>query len=84
MYRNKYKGVTTMKIEFLCKNYTASDKLKDIISRKVDKLDKFFDEDEKAKVVLKSRRTSLPSKLRSPFRAESYEPKSSATICTTT
>lgn len=42
-----------MKIEFLCKNYTASDKLKDIISRKVDKLDKFFDEDEKAKVVLK-------------------------------
>ena len=42
-----------MKIEFLCKNYNASDKLKDIISRKVDKLDKFFDEDEKAKVVLK-------------------------------
>lgn len=42
-----------MRVEFLCKNYTASDKLKDIIERKVDRLDKFFDEDAKAKVVLK-------------------------------
>ncbi len=43
-----------MRIEFLCKNYTASDKLKDVIRRKVDKLDKFFEgDDTTAKVVLK-------------------------------
>ena len=42
-----------MKIEFLCKNYNASDKLKDIVTRKVDKLDKFFEEDTKARVLLK-------------------------------
>ena len=42
-----------MRIEFLCKNYNASEKLKDIITRKVDKLDKFFEDDTKAKIVLK-------------------------------
>lgn len=42
-----------MRIEFVCRNYNASDKLKDVITRKVDKLDKFFDNDTKAKVVLK-------------------------------
>ena len=42
-----------MRIEFVCRNYTASEKLKDIITRKIDKLDKFFDDDTKAKVVLK-------------------------------
>jgi len=46
-------GGKIMKIEFLCKNYNASDKLKDIITRKVDKLDKFFEEDTKARVLLK-------------------------------
>jgi putative sigma-54 modulation protein len=43
-----------MKIEFLCKNYTASDKLKDVIRRKVDKLDKFFEDDTTVKIVLKN------------------------------
>ena len=42
-----------MRIEFLCKNYNASDKLKDLIEKKIDKLDKFFESDTKAKVVLK-------------------------------
>ncbi len=42
-----------MRIEFLCKNYNASDKLKDVITKKVDRLDKFFDTDTKAKVMLK-------------------------------
>lgn len=42
-----------MRIEFLCRNYNASDKLKDVITKKVDKLDKFFEEDTKAKIVLK-------------------------------
>lgn len=46
-------GGIIMKIEFLCKNYNASDKLKDIITRKVDKLDKFFDDDTKARILLK-------------------------------
>ncbi|MCL2675733.1 MAG: ribosome-associated translation inhibitor RaiA [Firmicutes bacterium] len=42
-----------MIIEFLAKNYEASDKLKDVIVRKVDKLDKFFESDTKVKVLLK-------------------------------
>ena len=42
-----------MRVEFLCKNYNASDKLKDVIRRKIDKLDKFFDNETTVKVVLK-------------------------------
>ena len=42
-----------MKIDFLCRNYEASDKLKDVITKKVDRLDKFFDEDTAVKIVLK-------------------------------
>lgn len=42
-----------MKIELLSKNYSPSDKLKDIIDRKVTKLDKFFDDDTKLKILLK-------------------------------
>ena len=42
-----------MKIDFLCRNYEASDKLKDVITKKVDRLDKFFEEDTRVKIVLK-------------------------------
>lgn len=42
-----------MKIEMLSKNYTPSEKLKDIIDKKVSKLDKFFDDDTKVKILLK-------------------------------
>ena len=46
-----------MKIEFLCKNYDASDKLKSIIDKKVQKLDKFFDDDTRIKIGLKKGNT---------------------------
>ncbi len=42
-----------MRIEFLSKNYTPSDKLKDVIAKKVERLDKFFEDDTKVKVLLK-------------------------------
>lgn len=42
-----------MKIEFLTKNYTPSEKLKSIIEKKVQRLDKFFDDEVKVKIVLK-------------------------------
>lgn len=43
-----------MIIEFLSKNYTPTDKLKDLIDKKVQRLDKFFvSEDTKIKVCLK-------------------------------
>lgn len=43
-----------MIIEFVCKNYYPSDKLKDVIDKKVQRLDKFFvDEDTRIKVLLK-------------------------------
>ena len=42
-----------MRIEFLSKNYNASDKLKDVITKKVDRLDKFFEDDVRVKVMLK-------------------------------
>ena len=42
-----------MRIEFLTKNYNPSDKLKDVITKKIDRLDKFFEKDMKIKVMLK-------------------------------
>ncbi|MDR0425937.1 MAG: ribosome-associated translation inhibitor RaiA [Clostridiales bacterium] len=42
-----------MRIEFLARNYNAGEKLKDIIEKKIGRLDKFFEEDTKVKVVLK-------------------------------
>lgn len=46
-----------MIIEFLCKNYDASEKLKTIIDKKIQKLDKFFDEDTRIKIGLKKGNT---------------------------
>lgn len=46
-----------MTIEYLCKNYDASDKLKSIIDKKVQKLDKFFDDDTRIKIALKKGNT---------------------------
>lgn len=42
-----------MYIEYLCKNYDPSDKLKAVIDKKVQKLDKFFDDNTRLKAVLK-------------------------------
>lgn len=42
-----------MRIEFITKNYNASDKLKDIMDRKLSRLDKFFDDDITVKALLK-------------------------------
>lgn len=42
-----------MRIEFLTKNYSPSEKLKDIITKKVERLDKFFEDDTKVKILLK-------------------------------
>ncbi|MCX4312292.1 MAG: ribosome-associated translation inhibitor RaiA [Clostridia bacterium] len=46
-----------MTIEYLCKNYDASDKLKSVIDKKVQKLDKFFDDDTRIKIALKKGNT---------------------------
>lgn len=42
-----------MKIEYLTKNYQAAEKLKDLISKKIGRLDKFFENDIVVKVMLK-------------------------------
>ena len=42
-----------MKIEFVTRNYKASEKIKEIITKKLDRLDKFFASDIKIKVMLK-------------------------------
>lgn len=42
-----------MRIEFLTKNYNAGEKLKEIIERKIERLNKFFEDDTKVKVMLK-------------------------------
>ncbi|MCM1367323.1 MAG: ribosome-associated translation inhibitor RaiA [Roseburia sp.] len=46
-----------MNIEFLGKNYTPSDKLKAIIDKKLQRLDKYFEDDTRIKVVLKKGNT---------------------------
>lgn len=47
-----------MKIEINSKNYTVSEKLKDIIEKKVGKLDKYFNDDAVAKVNCKMEGTT--------------------------
>ena len=42
-----------MLIEILSKNYNISEKLKDIISKKIEKLDRYFNDDAKAQVYCK-------------------------------
>lgn len=42
-----------MRIEFLSKNYSPSEKLKDVVTKKVERLDKFFEDDTKVKILLK-------------------------------
>ncbi len=42
-----------MRIETVCKNYQMSEKLNDIIVKKVGKFDKYFDEDTRCKIYLK-------------------------------
>ena len=46
-----------MTIEYLCKNYDASDKLKTVIEKKVQKLEKFFDDGTRVKIGLKKGNT---------------------------
>ena len=46
-----------MTIEYLCKNYDPSDKLKAIIDKKVQKLDKFFEDDTRINIMLKKGNT---------------------------
>ncbi len=48
-----------MIIEYLCKNYDASEKLKTVIDKKVQKLDKFFDDDTRIKIGLKKGKRSI-------------------------
>lgn len=45
-----------MRIDILCKDYIARDKLKDLIEKKVSKLEKFFNGEVNAKVVLSSKK----------------------------
>lgn len=42
-----------MRIEIIAKNYKLSEKLKDIIEKKLEKFARYFEEDAKAKVLLK-------------------------------
>ena len=48
-----YREGLRMRIEFLTKNYNPSEKLKDVITKKVERLDKFFEDDTKVKILLK-------------------------------
>ena len=42
-----------MRLEILQKNYEMSDKLREIIDKKVNKLSKYFEDDTAVKIVLK-------------------------------
>jgi len=45
-----------MRIDIMCKEYIARDKIKDLIEKKVARLEKFFDNDVTAKVVLSAKK----------------------------
>jgi putative sigma-54 modulation protein len=42
-----------MRVDFLTKNYNVSERLRDLIEKKVERLDKFFEPDTKIKVFLR-------------------------------
>ena len=42
-----------MRIEIVAKNYNVNEKLKDVLEKKISKLDKYFEDDTKCKVYLK-------------------------------
>ena len=48
-----------MKIEIVGRNYDVGEKLKDVTAKKLSKLDKYFDEESKAKVSFKKEATTL-------------------------
>lgn len=50
-----------MQIEMVTKNYVVNEKLRDVIEKKVSKLDKYFDDDTKCKIYLK--KEGLSSKM---------------------
>ena len=52
-----------MKIDVLGKNYEVGDKLKEITAQKLSKLDKYFDEETKAKVCFKKEANSLTTEV---------------------
>lgn len=47
------KGAVKMRIDIIAKNYKLSEKLKDIIEKKLEKFARYFEDDAKAKVILK-------------------------------
>ncbi|MBE7075075.1 MAG: ribosome-associated translation inhibitor RaiA [Clostridiales bacterium] len=51
IYIYKLREVIIMRIEFVEKNYDIGTKLKNLIQKKVDKLDRYFEDDAKARVV---------------------------------
>lgn len=48
-----------MRIEFIAKNYEITDKLREIVEKKVERLERYFDNDTKAKVLCKKEREDL-------------------------
>ena len=42
-----------MKIEIVAKNYNVTQELKDVLQKKIARLDKYFEEDAKCKIYLK-------------------------------
>lgn len=66
-----------MRIEIVVKNYQLSEKLNEIITKKVDKLDKYFDDDTKCKIYLKKEGKSCKMELQLDYkgsfiRAQAY------------
>ncbi len=66
-----------MKIEMVCKNCIAGEKLRDVIEKKVAKLDKYFEDDTKCKVYMKkegkSSKTEISLEYKGNFiRAQAY------------
>ncbi len=66
-----------MKIEMVCKNCIAGEKLRDVIEKKVAKLDKYFEDDTRCKVYMKkegkSSKTEISLEYKGNFiRAQAY------------
>mgnify|MGYP002521383584 CR=1 FL=1 len=64
-----------MKIEFVERNYDIGQSLKKIITKKVDKLDRYFDDNAKARVVCSLQNKTYKLELTIKAKAKCLEPK---------
>ena len=67
-----------MKIEIVAKNYHVTQELKDVLAKKIAKLDKYFDEDARCKVYLKKEKKDAKMEISLEYHGASIRAEAKA------